>query len=179
MITKQSRIPIAVALILIGITINAALKFNQEIHKRIESQNRLISIAQTWNDEIEAMRPLEKQWEKQLPTSTLLTSEYNIIKHIHIRSYGMDYLNENITISPPSPITHAQHNIGIHFYPVSNFSNNEMRLTAPDTLTAWNAAQQLQKRPDIRFTRVRLEMENNRPLLTLENFGLIARVETQ
>lgn len=181
MTTKQNRLPYIVAFILIAIAIHSTSKFTQEVNKRIDQQDRLITIARAWNKETEAMRPLEKKWQQQLPASKNLVDQYQVMKWLQMSQYNVTYSSENIVIGTPTPITHNQQNIGIHFYPISNYGNNEMRLITATTAAAWQTLQKLHKRPDLRFTRARLEVNKtqSQPTLILENFGLIARTEIQ
>lgn len=176
--TTFSRLPVMVAIALCALAINSTLQFHKELTNRIGLQETLIQTRTTWNNQLVAMQPMEAQWKKALPSKSDLLDQANIIRHIDAPSLGLTLPETGLTCADPAPLSYQGQPIGLLRYSVSNQATG-LRLTAPDFSTAWQALAALQARPDIRFTRARLENDKGVPTLALESFAVIARAEAE
>lgn len=178
MSTTQSSLPKFVAIILCGLLIQSTYKFHQEIQNRIDQQNKVIATKNLWDNQLQAMRPMQATWKKTLPAASALSDQYRITTHIDAPSYQLNLDTHNISISAPTDLKHMGQPIGLLRYAISNNSAQSIRFTTSDFATAWQALIKLQRRPDIRYTRATLENDKGTPTLSLENFSLIARITT-
>jgi hypothetical protein len=179
MSTTKSNLPKYVAIILCVLAVHTAYKVHQELSKRTALQERAIGMRKSWNDQIEAIRPLEDRWVKTLPAASALSDQFRIVQHINAPALKLNLGNQEITVGDPANLSHSGRPIGLLLYPVSNNGGQNLSLTAPDFASAWQSLAQIQARPDVRFTRAKLENVNGTPTLSLEGFGLIARTETK
>lgn len=175
--TTTSRLPHIVALLLCALVITSTQQFHKELSNRIALQDRLIQTRQTWNDQIAAMVPMEAEWKKTLPAAATLSDQYRIVQHINAPAFNLSLPETGLTVDKQTPLAYQGQPIGLVRYPLSN-QGGSLRLLAPDFATAWQALIALQSRPDIRFTRARIENDKGTPTLLLESFGVLARIET-
>ncbi len=176
--STTSRLPHLVAFVLIAVAVNSTFDFHKQVASRITQQDKLIATRQTWNDQLAAMRPLENQWQKTLPTVSSLTDQYRIVQHIDASAINLTLDETTLTIGDLTPLSFVGRPIGLVRYPVANQGMN-LTFTSPDFATAWQAIARLSERPDIRFTRATLERVKDTPTVTFENFAVIARAETE
>lgn len=175
---SENRLPHIVAILLCALAISSTLQWRKEIKQRIDQQEQLIQVRTQWNNQIEAMRPLEVRWKKELPSIAVLTDQYRIVQHLNFPTLTLALPAQGLTINEPVPVSYQSRPTGLLWFAVSNL-NNHLSLTAPDFATAWQALARLQSRPDVRYSRARIENLQGVPTLTLEGFGLLARAENE
>lgn len=176
--TIQSRIPHLVAIALSAMAIHSTNQFHVDMKQRIDQQTTLINAREQWNGQYTAMQPLKEKWQATLPVVDDLIDQYRIIQRINATLYNLRLNETSITIADPTPVTHNSKPTGIVRYPLGNQGAN-LILTTNDYASAWQALKELQTRPDIRFSRARLENDKGTATLILENFALLARIDAK
>lgn len=176
--TIQTRMPHLVAIALSAIAIHSAYQFHGDMKQRIDQQTTLINAREQWNGQQAAMQPLKEKWQATMPIVEELIDQYRIIQRINAPHYDLRLNETGITIADPTLITHNGKPTGIMRYPFGN-QGASLILTANDYASAWQALKELQTRPDIRFSRARLENDKGTATLTLENFALLARTDAK
>lgn len=175
----STRTPHIVAAILCGLAIYSIQPFHKTMQIRIAQQQQLIETRQQWNNDYRAIEPMQARWRASLPSSKseVFVDQHRMTQHIAAAKYHLAMNEMGIALTDPTPLTYQGRPIGMMRYPIGNSGPN-LVLTAADYETAWSALKELQGRPDIRFTRARLDAERGgTPTITLENFALLARSE--
>lgn len=172
--TTTSNLPKIAVVIICLMMVGQAKSVHEQMLLRISAQDRLINTTKQWNDQIEAMKPLQVRWAKEFPRAAQLADQYRIIQHLNIAALDLTLDSEQVTIGDPTNLKYQNQPIGMIRFPVNNGGGDSLVLRAPDYGAAWAALEALQRRPDVRFTRARIETNKNHPTLVLENFSIIA-----
>lgn len=174
----STKAPHIVGVLLAGLAIITLQPLHKEMQHRIEQQQKHIETRQQWNNEYQAIQPLQMRWKASIPpaNSEVFADQHRMTQHIAAGKYQLAMSETGITLTDASPLTHDGRPIGIMRYPIGNSGPN-LVLTAADYNTAWTALRELQERPDVRYTRARIDAERGSPTLTLENFALLGRIE--
>lgn len=174
----QTRMPHLVALALSALTIHSAHQFHVDMTQRIDQQTTLIKAREEWNSQHAAMQPLKDKWHATMPIVDDLIDQYRIIQRINAMQYNLRLNETGIIIADPTQVTYNGKPTGIMRYPLGN-QGATLVLTASDYASAWQALKELQSRPDLRFSRARLENDKGIATLYLENFALLARTDAK